>query len=43
LTLFQAPQPDDDLRRRIAAIDLDRMTPLEALTVLAALKKESQE
>jgi DNA mismatch repair protein MutS len=43
LTLFQASQPDDALRRRIVAIDVDRMTPLEALTVLAALKQESQE
>jgi DNA mismatch repair protein MutS len=43
LGLFQAPPPDDGLRRRIAEIDVDRMTPLEALTVLAALKKESQE
>ncbi|MEP7310363.1 MAG: DNA mismatch repair protein MutS, partial [Acidobacteriota bacterium] len=41
LGLFQPPQtPDDELRRKLAAIDIDRLTPLEALTVLAGLKKE---
>jgi hypothetical protein len=40
--LFQSPQPpDEDLRQRLAAIDVDRITPLEALTVLAELKRES--
>jgi DNA mismatch repair protein MutS len=42
LALFQTPAVDDELRRRIAAIDVDRMTPLDALTMLAALKAESQ-
>ncbi len=37
--LFQAPA-DDRLRERFAAIDLDRITPIEALTLLAELKKE---
>lgn len=41
LGLFQAPPQDDRLREQIAAIDVDRMTPLEALTALAALKKEA--
>jgi DNA mismatch repair protein MutS len=41
LGLFQTPAPDDELRRRLAGIDVDRLTPLEALTLLAALKKES--
>ena len=30
LGLFQAP-PDDHLRERLAALDVDRMTPIEAL------------
>jgi DNA mismatch repair protein MutS len=42
LGLFQAPQPDDRLRQKLAALDLERMTPLEALTVLAALQKDLQ-
>ncbi|MGC4082004.1 MAG: DNA mismatch repair protein MutS [Vicinamibacterales bacterium] len=41
LGLFQAP-PDDHLREKIAALDVDRMTPLEALTLLADLKREAQ-
>jgi DNA mismatch repair protein MutS len=43
LGLFEASEPDDGLRRRIGAIDVDRITPLEALTLLTALKKESLE
>jgi DNA mismatch repair protein MutS len=42
LGLFQAAQPDDRLRERISAIDVDRLTPLEALTMLADLKREAQ-
>jgi DNA mismatch repair protein MutS len=42
LGLFQ-PQQDTRLRDRIAALDVDRMTPLEALSMLAELKKETQE
>jgi len=42
LALFQTPALDVELRRRIAAIDVDRMTPLDALTLLATLKAESQ-
>jgi len=41
LGLFQAPA-DDRLREQIAAIDVDRITPLDALTLLAELKKEAQ-
>jgi DNA mismatch repair protein MutS len=41
LGLFQAPPPDDQLRQRLAAIDLDRMTPLEALTLLSELKRDA--
>lgn len=43
LGLFQssdAPR-EDRLRDRLAAIDVDRMTPIEALTLLAELKKEA--
>jgi DNA mismatch repair protein MutS len=42
LGLFQAPPADDRLREKIAALDVDRMTPLDALTLLAELKKEAQ-
>ncbi|MGE3520039.1 MAG: DNA mismatch repair protein MutS, partial [Vicinamibacterales bacterium] len=37
LGLFQAPPQEDRLRERLAALDVDRMTPLEALTTLAEL------
>jgi DNA mismatch repair protein MutS len=40
LGLFQAPPADDRLRQRVKALDLDRMTPIEALMVLAELKRE---
>jgi DNA mismatch repair protein MutS len=40
LGLFQAPTPDDELRRKLSAIDVDHMTPMEALALLAELKKE---
>ena len=42
LGLFHAP-PDHHLRDRLAAIDIDRMTPIDALTLLAELKRESAE
>jgi DNA mismatch repair protein MutS len=39
LGLFQsAPPADDELRQKLAALDLDHMTPMEALTLLAELK-----
>jgi DNA mismatch repair protein MutS len=40
LGLFQAPPPDDELRRKLSAIDVDHMTPMEALALVAELKKE---
>jgi DNA mismatch repair protein MutS len=40
LGLFQSAAPDDRMRDRIAALDVDRMTPLEALALLSELKKE---
>jgi DNA mismatch repair protein MutS len=40
LGLFQTTvSPDDKLREKIAALDPDRMTPLDALAILAELKK----
>jgi DNA mismatch repair protein MutS len=43
LALFQAAPANDPIRQRIAALDVDRMTPIEALTLLAELKKDAQE
>src|SRR5207245_1572553 len=44
LGLFQPAEKDsakvDAVRAKLAAVDVDRMTPLEALTLLADLKKE---
>jgi DNA mismatch repair protein MutS len=42
LGLFQGQPADDRLRQQLAAIDVDRMTPLEALALLANLKKDAQ-
>jgi DNA mismatch repair protein MutS len=41
LALFQRAPADDPLRARLADIDVDRLTPLEALTLLADLKRDS--
>jgi len=38
LGLFHSAPPDDGLRARLAALDVDHMTPIEALTLLAELK-----
>jgi DNA mismatch repair protein MutS len=40
LGLFQVAPPDDRVRQRLAAVDVDRMTPMEALTLVAEMKKE---
>ncbi len=42
LALFQRPVPpaDDPIRQKLADVDVDRLTPLEALTFLAELKRE---
>ena len=41
LGLFQPPPPlDDKLRAALAALDVERITPIEALTLLAELKKQ---
>jgi DNA mismatch repair protein MutS len=42
LGLFQAPAPDDRLRHKLASLDLERMTPIEALTTLSELQKDAQ-
>jgi DNA mismatch repair protein MutS len=42
LALFQPPQRSEDrIRERLAVLDVDRMTPLDALTLLAEMKKEA--
>jgi DNA mismatch repair protein MutS len=43
LGLFHPPgePPVDPIRETLAALDVDRMTPLDALTFLAGLKKDS--
>ena len=41
LGLFQpAAPPRDDVREKLEAVDVDRMTPIDALTFLAELKKQ---
>jgi DNA mismatch repair protein MutS len=42
LGLFQSTAKDDRLRQRLAAVEIDRMTPLDALTLLAELKKDTE-
>jgi DNA mismatch repair protein MutS len=41
LGLFQSQPADDRLRERLTGLDIDRMTPMEALALLADLKKEA--
>jgi DNA mismatch repair protein MutS len=41
LGLFRAPPADDRLRDRLAAIDVNRLTPLEALGLIAELKSDA--
>jgi len=43
LALFHSAPAEDPIRQRIAALEVDRITPLEALTLLAELKKDAQE
>ena len=43
LGLFSVPAPvDDELTRRLAALDPDRLTPIEALTTLAELVRDAK-
>jgi hypothetical protein len=40
--LFQAPSAaDDPLRRRLRALDVNQLTPMQALGLLAELKDEA--
>ena len=42
LGLFQAPaQGDDKVHRRLRSLDINTMTPMQALTVLAELKEDA--
>jgi DNA mismatch repair protein MutS len=42
--LFQASTPaDDPIRRRLRDLDVNQLTPLQALTLLAELKDEAAE
>jgi DNA mismatch repair protein MutS len=42
LGLFQVPPAEDDpIHRRLKALDVDNLTPLQALTLLADLKREA--
>ncbi len=43
LSLFAATAPDDGLRGEVAAIDVDAMTPLEALTRLYELRDRARD
>jgi len=38
LTLFE--MKDDELRQKLQALDVNSLTPLEALKILAALKEK---
>jgi DNA mismatch repair protein MutS len=43
LGLFAAPAPvDDALARKLAALDVDRLTPIDALMTLAGLVKDAK-
>jgi DNA mismatch repair protein MutS len=42
LGLFQTPPADDRLRQRLLAVDVDRLAPIDALMLVAALKKEAE-
>ena len=43
LGLFQAPaERDDPISARLRAVDIDNLTPLQALTILAELKREAE-
>jgi hypothetical protein len=42
--LFQAPATaDDPIHRRLRSLDINTMTPMQALTVLAELKEDAGE
>jgi DNA mismatch repair protein MutS len=41
--LFQVPTEDDALRRRLRSLDVNEITPMQALTLLAELRAEAGE
>ena len=41
--LFQVPAEDDAVRRRLRSLDVNEITPMQALTLLAELKDEAGE
>ncbi|HTH02372.1 MAG TPA: DNA mismatch repair protein MutS [Vicinamibacterales bacterium] len=41
--LFQVPTEDDALRRRLRSLDVNEITPMQALTLLAELRAEADE
>ena len=41
--LFQMPAEDDPVRRRLRSLDVNGITPMQALTLLAELKDEAGE
>jgi DNA mismatch repair protein MutS len=43
LGLFQAPAGDDPIHLRLRAIDVNEITPMQALALLAELKREAGE
>ena len=43
LGLFQAPAGDDPIHKRLREIDVNEMTPMQALTLLSELKREAGE
>jgi hypothetical protein len=38
--LFQTPPEDDGLRRRLRSLEINEITPMQALALLAELKDE---
>ena len=43
LGLFHATLEDDPIRRRLRDLDVNQLTPLQALALLAELKEEARE
>ena len=43
LGLFQAPAGDDPIHKRLREIDVNEMTPMQALALLSELKREAGE
>jgi hypothetical protein len=42
LGLFQARTETDPIREKLAAVDVDQLTPLQALMLLAELAKQAR-